>query len=217
MIIWPAFVNHFDHLIDDILALKGLWCPSLLLKCSTLLDWNKPGMFRTLYSAVEGPRTVTNIWRKHTMFFFFLPCTATRVNTFNHYWHSRRLWREEKYNKQINKPKTQHRTEVCWMSDTLAMKVSWKKGENCFWEEGVAALHGPSEKRKVSGVCECEAGICIVLSVGLCCVLFCVLKSYTMFRTLDNSLLVDFINKTSRCMPLAVYLQDQTIQGVISV
>ena len=46
------------------------------------------------------------------------------------------------------------------MSDTLAMKVSWKKGEeDCFWEEGVSALHGPSEKRKVSVVCECEAGV----------------------------------------------------------
>ena len=146
----------------------------------------QPGLFHTLYSAVEG-----------------------------------RLWREVNINKQNQNP-TQNR----------GLLDVWHPCDEGVMEKGRGGLFLGGGRFSPSWSIGEKKGVCglwvwsrrIVLSVGLA-VLYCIvlsvgllhLKSDRKFRTIDNSLLVDFINKTQWGMPLAIYFQDQTIQGVTSV
>ena len=171
----------------------------------------QPGLFCTLYSAVEGPRTVTTIWRN-------IPCSSTFFHVHPQLTPSTiiSIWEgcEEKLI-LIKKPKTQHRTEVCWMSDTLVMKCPGEKERTVSGRRVLQPFMVHQRKERCLGSVIVKQAYSIVSRSLLCPLLH--LKSDTKFRTLDNSMLVDFINKTRQGMPLAIYLQDQTIQGVISV
>jgi len=128
----------------------------------------QPGLFCTLYSAVEGPRTVTTIWRN-------IPCSSTFFHVHPQLTPSTiiSIWEgcEEKLI-LIKKPKTQHRTEVCWMSDTLVMKCPGEKERTVSGRRVLQPFMVHQRKERCLGLWLWNRHI--VLSVGHCCVIFCI-------------------------------------------